>query len=106
MSRFTALTAEWFADRFAAPTAAQERGWPAIAAGRDTLIAAPTGSGKTLTAFLHCLDDLVRRAQTGALPERTLVVYVSPLRALSNDIRLNLLAPLGEISARAERAGT
>jgi ATP-dependent Lhr-like helicase len=105
MSRFTALTAGWFAERFPAPTAAQERGWPAIAAGSDTLIAAPTGSGKTLTAFLHCLDDLVRRAQANALPDRTLVVYVSPLRALSNDIRLNLLAPLGEISARAQRDG-
>ena len=106
MSRFTALTDGWFADRFPAPTAAQERGWPAIAAGRDTLIAAPTGSGKTLTAFLHCLDDLVRRAQANALPDRTLVVYVSPLRALSNDIRLNLVGPLGEIAARAQAAGT
>ncbi len=103
MSRFTALTAGWFAERFPHPTAAQERGWPAIAAGQDTLIAAPTGSGKTLTAFLHCLDDLVRRALAGPLPDRTLVVYVSPLRALSNDIRLNLLGPLGEITARAAR---
>ena len=90
------LTRSWFQDRFSAPTEPQRQGWPAIAAGRDALLAAPTGSGKTLAAFLFSLDRLLRRALVGELPERTSVVYVSPLRALSNDIQRNLQAPLAE----------
>ncbi|MBV8820221.1 MAG: DEAD/DEAH box helicase, partial [Acidobacteriaceae bacterium] len=80
-------------------------GWPEIAAGHDTLISAPTGSGKTLAAFLICLDRLVRSARAGALPDATQVVYVSPLKALSNDIHRNLEVPLSQIAALAEREG-
>ena len=99
------LVRDWFLSRFDAPTEAQAQGWPAIAQGRHTLIAAPTGSGKTLAAFLMCIDGLVRRALTGDLPNTTQVVYVSPLKALSNDIRKNLEAPLGEIQALALERG-
>ena len=84
LSQFHPLVQTWFRGRFEAPTEAQARGWPAIALGRHTLIAAPTGSGKTLAAFLKCLDGLVRAALDGGLPERTEVVYVSPLKALAN----------------------
>ncbi len=106
LSRFHPLVQSWFQERFQAPTDAQAQGWPAIAQGRHTLIAAPTGSGKTLAAFLTCLDGLVREGLNGGLPDRTEVVYVSPLKALSNDIERNLSAPLSEIRARAESAGT
>src|SRR5437870_91537 len=101
------LTRRWFEGHFAAPTEAQRRGWPAIAAGRDTLIAAPTGSGKTLAAFLFGLDRLLRAALAGQLAERTYLLYVSPLRALSNDVQRNLQTPLEELLAlaRAERPG-
>ncbi len=95
----------WFLDRFEGPTEAQSEGWPAIAGGRHTLIAAPTGSGKTLAAFLTCIDGLVRRGLDGGLPDRTEVVYVSPLKALSNDVRRNLSEPLSGIGAVAEAAG-
>ena len=88
----------WFQRTFAAPTPAQAAAWPAIRQGRHTLVAAPTGSGKTLTAFLAALDGLVRTGlDCGGLPDETAVVYVSPLKALSNDIRLNLEAPLAGI---------
>ena len=106
LSQFHPLVQTWFRGRFEAPTEAQARGWPAIALGRHTLIAAPTGSGKTLAAFLTCLDGLVRAALDGGLPERTEVVYVSPLKALANDIQRNLADPLAEIEALAESAGT
>src|SRR3954466_12686278 len=98
---FDPAVAEWFADRFAGPTPPQEAGWRAIAAGDDALIAAPTGSGKTLAAFLWAIDELVRLARSGWLDDRTLVVYVSPLKALGNDIQKNLEEPLAEIRARA-----
>lgn len=124
------LVADWFARRFGEPTEPQREGWPHIAAGKNTLIAAPTGSGKTLAAFMICLDrlfrqgvegnvlearsvsegincespSLTRRAST-SLPEGVQVVYVSPLRALSNDIQRNLEAPLAELSAFALSAG-
>ena len=88
-----AVTA-WFRGAFAAPSPAQRAAWPAIKAGSHTLIAAPTGSGKTLAAFLCAIDELVRDAETAALPDETRVVYVSPLKALSNDIERNLQAPL------------
>ena len=82
---------------FAAPTPAQAEAWPAIRSGRNTLIAAPTGSGKTLAAFLAAIDDLVRRGVEQALPDETAVVYVSPLKALSNDVRINLEVPIAGI---------
>jgi ATP-dependent helicase Lhr and Lhr-like helicase len=104
-SLFHPLTADWFARRFGEPTDAQRLGWPEIVAGRHTLIAAPTGSGKTLAAFLVCIDRLVRQALEGTLADETQVVYISPLKALSNDIHRNLEVPLAEISAGARAAG-
>ena len=102
---FHPLVQRWFASRFPAPTEPQSRGWPSIAAGEDTLIAAPTGSGKTLTAFLAIIDRLLREALEGILEETTRVVYVSPLRALSNDMHRNLEQPLEEILAMARADG-
>jgi ATP-dependent Lhr-like helicase len=99
------LVAEWFVQRFATPTEPQEQGWPHILAGRTTLISAPTGSGKTLAAFLACIDRLVRKALAGDLADRTEVLYVSPLKALGNDIQKNLEIPLGEIFAMAGERG-
>ncbi len=99
--------AAWFAQTFAAPTPAQIAAWPAIQAGRHTLVAAPTGSGKTLTAFFAAIDALIRDglANGGALPDETRVVYVSPLKALSNDIHLNLDAPLQGIRTALVASG-
>src|SRR5215471_16183690 len=94
---FHPAVAEWFDRSFAAPTPAQADAWPAIQAGRDVLIAAPTGSGKTLAAFLAAIDALVRQGLEAGLQEETQVVYVSPLKALSNDIQRNLEAPLAGI---------
>ena len=99
------LVAEWFVQRFGTPTEPQEQGWPHILAGRTTLISAPTGSGKTLAAFLACIDRLVRKALAGDLSDRTEVLYVSPLKALGNDIQKNLELPLGEILAMANERG-
>jgi ATP-dependent Lhr-like helicase len=99
------LVAEWFVQRFGTPTEPQEQGWPHILAGRNTLISAPTGSGKTLAAFLACIDRLVRKALAGDLSDRTEVLYVSPLKALGNDIQKNLEIPLGEILALANERG-
>jgi ATP-dependent helicase Lhr and Lhr-like helicase len=96
---------EWFVSRFGTPTEPQEQGWPSILAGRTTLISAPTGSGKTLAAFLACIDRLVRKALAGDLSDRTEVLYVSPLKALGNDIQKNLEIPLGEILALAGERG-
>src|SRR5436309_8776352 len=93
-SLFHPAVAAWFARSFAAPTAAQAQAWPAIQSGRNVLIAAPTGSGKTLAAFLAAIDSLVRQGLKGKLKDETQVVYVSPLKALSNDIQRNLQAPL------------
>ncbi|AUT62598.1 ATP-dependent DNA helicase [Paraburkholderia terrae] len=100
LADFHPAVAGWFQKTFAAPTDAQVAAWPLIRGGRHTLVAAPTGSGKTLTAFLAALDELVRDglAHGGALPDETLVVYVSPLKALSNDIRVNLQMPLEGIA--------
>ena len=106
LSPFHPLVQEWFRGQFDAPTEAQTLGWPAIAQGRHTLIAAPTGSGKTLAAFLTCLDRLVRDGLNGGLPEQTQVVYVSPLKALSNDIQRNLAESLAGISSLAESDGS
>jgi ATP-dependent Lhr-like helicase len=99
------LVAEWFVRRFGTPTEPQEQGWPHILAGRTTLISAPTGSGKTLAAFLACIDRLVRKALAGDLSDRTEVLYISPLKALGNDIQKNLEIPLGEILALANERG-
>src|SRR3984893_1949650 len=99
------LVAEWFVRKFETPTEPQEQGWPHILAGRTTLISAPTGSGKTLAAFLACIDRLVRKALAGDLADRTEVLYVSPLKALGNDIQKNLESPLGEILAMAGERG-
>jgi len=99
------LVAEWFVQRFGTPTEPQEQGWPHILAGRTTLISAPTGSGKTLAAFLACIDRLVGKALAGDLADRTEVLYVSPLKALGNDIQKNLEIPLGEILAMAGERG-
>src|SRR3954463_8210136 len=105
LSSFDPLVAEWFAARLGPPTEPQLQGWPLIRDGRDVLVSAPTGSGKTLAAFLVCIDSLVRRARLGPLPEPTEVVYVSPLKALSNDIHKNLEVPLAEIRALAAERG-
>ncbi len=98
LSQFHPIIQDWFQGRFEGPTEAQSAGWPAIFQGRHTLIAAPTGSGKTLAAFLTCIDQLVRRGIDSmggeGLPDTTQVVYVSPLKALSNDIQKNLAIPL------------
>src|SRR5882757_7962316 len=102
---FHPIIEAWFKERFGEPTDPQRQGWPEIAAGHHTLIAAPTGSGKTLAAFLVCIDRLVREGMAGALTDDIHVVYVSPLKALSNDIRRNLEGPLAEIMTRVEQAG-
>src|SRR5271168_2818276 len=99
------LVRDWFVSRFGTPTEPQQEGWPHILAGRTTLISAPTGSGKTLAAFLICIDRLVRKALAGDLRDCTEVLYVSPLKALGNDIQKNLEVPLGEILALAGQRG-
>jgi ATP-dependent Lhr-like helicase len=91
------IVRDWFVGRFGTPTEPQVEGWPAILEGKAALISAPTGSGKTLAAFLVCIDRLVRKALRGELEDRTEVLYVSPLKALGNDIQKNLEHPLGEI---------
>src|SRR3989441_2249909 len=96
---------EWFTRRLGSPTEPQEQGWPHILAAEDTLISAPTGSGKTLAAFLACIDRLVRQALAGELRDRTEALYVSPLKALGNDIQQNLENPLREIMELAGGPG-
>src|SRR5712692_9041695 len=105
-SLFHPLISRWFVGRFGEPTAPQAQGWAQIAEGRDTLVAAPTGSGKTLAAFLWAINRLVETAHHGTLRDETAVVYVSPLKALGNDIQQNLQEPLAAIRALAEQAGT
>lgn len=102
---FHPLVRRWFESRFRAPTDPQTEGWPRIAAGEDVLIAAPTGSGKTLSAFMVCIDRLMRQWLDGTLEEGIQVVYVSPLKALSNDIQRNLQVPLLELASLAEQEG-
>ena len=94
---FHPVVASWFEKKFGTPTEPQRLGWPRIQRGEDTLIAAPTGSGKTLAAFLACLDSMIREG--AALKDETQVLYVSPLKALANDVRKNLLEPLAELRA-------
>jgi ATP-dependent Lhr-like helicase len=105
LQHFDPLVRGWFERRFAAATEPQLRGWPEIQAGRDVLISAPTGSGKTLAAFLTAIDTLVRRAREGELPNQTQVLYVSPLKALSNDVHKNLDIPLAGIAELAREQG-
>ncbi len=102
---FHPAVAAWFANYFATPTPAQAQAWPAIQAGGHTLIAAPTGSGKTLAAFLTAIDGLIRQGLAGGLEDATQVVYVSPLKALSNDIQRNLEAPLAGIREALRQRG-
>jgi ATP-dependent Lhr-like helicase len=99
------LVQQWFTARFSTPTEPQEQGWPHILAGHTTLISAPTGSGKTLAAFLACINRLVCKALAGDLHDRTEVLYISPLKALGNDIQKNLELPLGEILQMASDRG-
>lgn len=101
LGAFHPLVSGWFGDRLGTPTQAQSLGWPSIRRGDDTLIAAPTGSGKTLAAFLVCIDKLLRDGLAGRLRDEVRVLYISPLKALSHDVRRNLTGPLDELSARA-----
>jgi ATP-dependent Lhr-like helicase len=102
---FHPAVSAWFDRSFAGPTAAQAKAWPAIKSGRHVLIAAPTGSGKTLAAFLAAIDGLVRQGLEGGLEDTTQIVYVSPLKALSNDIQKNLEAPLAGIAEELRALG-
>ncbi|WP_260734801.1 DEAD/DEAH box helicase [Tunturiibacter lichenicola] len=99
------VTAEWFLTKFGSPTEPQVHGWPSVVAGEATLISAPTGSGKTLAAFLVCIDQLLRESLSGRLAPSTQVVYISPLKALSNDVQKNLDGPLAEIQRLALERG-
>lgn len=105
LSSLDPLISEWFESKFAAATAVQLEAWREIQQAHDVLISAPTGAGKTLAAFLVCLNALVRAARLGPLPDETQVLYISPLKALSNDVHRNLERPLAEISELAERRG-
>src|SRR5690349_15912616 len=105
LTRFHPLIAEWFQASVGSPTDVQAEAWPAIQSGRDALIAAPTGSGKTFAAFLSSIDRLFTQALARELDDRTQVLYVSPLKALSNDIQKNLRQPLAEIGEAALQAG-
>src|SRR3954471_24271635 len=106
LAAFHPAVATWFGNTFPEPTPAQIAAWPAIRSGRHTLVAAPTGSGKTLTAFLSAIDMLVREGvRDGGLSDRTSILYISPLKALSNDIRINLEAPLAGIRGELARLG-
>ena len=105
LDRFHPAVASWFAANLGAPTACQEQAWEAVAAGRHTLIAAPTGSGKTLAGFLTAIDTLIRDSRRAPLPDATRVLYVSPLKALGNDVHKNLEVPLAGIDCVLAEAG-
>src|SRR5271156_6666714 len=105
LDSFHPAVAAWFSRTFDAPTPAQERAWPALQSGQHVLVAAPTGSGKTFAAFLAAIDQLVREGLAGPLPDETRIVYVSPLKALSNDIQRNLDAPLEGIREQLAALG-
>src|SRR5262247_4024138 len=96
LEHFHPVIQRWFTERVGTPSPPQVEGWPRIRSGRHTLIAAPTGTGKTLAAFLWAIDELLREGP--ALPDETRVLYVSPLKALGNDVQRNLRTPLDELS--------
>lgn len=102
---FTSFTAEWFRHSFGKPTKVQEESWPAIREGRHVLVSAPTGTGKTLSAFLVFIDRLKADAAEGRLEERLYLIYVSPLKSLAADIRENLRRPLDEIAGMEQEQG-
>ena len=95
----------WFQQQFGVPTSPQAEAWPLIKVGQNVLIAAPTGSGKTLAAFLSAIDDLVWQGEAGTLKDETQIVYISPLKALSNDIRRNLEVPIVGIRQKLREQG-
>src|SRR3989440_7208808 len=97
LRQFHPTIQRWFEERFGEPTDPQRQGWPHIRSGRNVLIAAPTGTGKTIAGYLSAIDSLAR--QGPALADQTQVLYLSPLRALSNDVQKNLQGPLGELAA-------
>ncbi len=105
LSRFHPIISDWFQSHIGEPTDVQQQAWQAIQSGVDALIAAPTGSGKTLAAFLSCIDSLFKQALARELDDHTQVLYVSPLKALSNDVQKNLQKPLAEIGQAALQAG-
>src|SRR5213075_1567711 len=105
LAGFHPVVQRWFGGRFPEATEPQQRAWPVIQEGADALIAAPTGSGKTFAAFLSAIDGLVRQGLSGELRAETQVVYVSPLKALSNDVQKNLSEPLAEIRTALKEQG-
>ena len=105
MEAFHPIVASWFGDAFESPTEVQEQAWPCIQRGENTLIAAPTGAGKTLAAFLVAIDRLLQKSLEGSLANETTVVYVSPLKALSTDVNVNLSVPLEGIQERIRARG-
>lgn len=105
LEQFDPLVAQWFANQVGQPTEVQRAGWPAIGSGASVLLSAPTGTGKTLAAFLCFIDELVRRQRAGALMDKTTVLYISPLKALGNDIYKNLQRPLEQMNLNGIRVG-
>ena len=105
LSSFHPIIARWFQETIGSPTNVQTASWPAIRSGEHALIAAPTGSGKTLAAFLASIDSLFQQALSNDLADHTQILYVSPLKALSNDVQKNLRQPLNQISENALAAG-
>src|ERR1700689_2675716 len=105
LNSFHPAVAAWFSRTFDAPTEAQVRAWPALAAGEPVLVGPPTGAGKKFAGFFSAIDQLVKEGLQGPLPDETRVVYVSPLKALSNDIQRNLEAPLNGIREELAASG-
>src|SRR5579872_6657001 len=100
LAPFHPIVQRWFEDTLGEPSAPQQQGWPAIASGKHTLILAPTGTGKTLAAFLWELNSLIVQGAEAPLPNAVQILYVSPLKALGNDVQRNLARPLADLKAR------